>query len=157
MSTNNVIYVLALEHGCFYVGRTQRRRLETRIDEHKSVGCGWTRLHKFVSIVCVQPMVSNFDEDNVTKSYMMQYGIENVRGGSYNMPTLHSFQVQSLEVEFKGANDVCFKCGQSGHYISDCREEDNYQDDLMNDYQYDTFVDSDACATSMYIVDSDVF
>ena len=46
---------------------------------------------------------------------MFDYGIENVRGGSYTKITLDDWQLKALEHEFLSMGDKCFKCKKSGH------------------------------------------
>jgi predicted GIY-YIG superfamily endonuclease len=74
------IYVLQLEGGKYYVGKTQN--LDRRYAEHQAGECMWTKLYK---PVCVMSTVLGdaFDEDKITKQLMAKHGIDNVRGGSY--------------------------------------------------------------------------
>ena len=62
-----------------------------------------------------------FQEDLSTKKYMERYGIENVRGCSYSNIELNDYQLRVLEIEFRTLNDLCFKCGKSGHFASECK------------------------------------
>ena len=48
------------------------------------------------------------------------YGIDNVRGGSYILPTIDLIIQKMLETEFRTADNVCFNCGQHGHFIKQC-------------------------------------
>ena len=66
-----------------------------------------------------------YDEDKWTKKMMLEYGIENVRGGSYSQTYLPEYQIKSLEKEFKTLNDKCYNCGEFGHFISDCNFVNN--------------------------------
>jgi len=50
----------------------------------------------------------------------MKYGIENVRGDSYTKIDLESWQIMSLEHEFKSVSNKCFNCGKSGHFANEC-------------------------------------
>ena len=116
------IYVLQLEQGKYYVGKTQRLEgVKLRFEEHLTGrGSEWTKLYKPMSIVESYGHYSTFEEDVLTKKYMMKYGIENVRGGSYTKIDLEEWQVKSLEHEFKSVSDKCFKCGKNGHFAKDC-------------------------------------
>ena len=68
------------------------------------------------------------------------FGIDNVRGGSYSQLTLSDVQRKMIETEIRGALDLCFRCGSSGHFIHDCKvrapitslqcSEFNYKDEV---------------------------
>lgn len=117
-----IIYALKLEKGKYYVGKTHRTEgVELRFEEHLTGrGSEWTKLYKPVSIAESYEHDSTFEEDVLTKKYMMKYGIENVRGGSYTKIDLEEWQMKSLEHEFKSVSDKCFKCGKHGHFAKDC-------------------------------------
>ncbi len=118
MSTTN-IYVLRLEGGKYYVGKTANptKRIEEHFDGN---GSAWTRKYKPVSIVEKRVNVSSFEEDKYTKEYMSKYGIDNVRGGSYAQINLDQVQKEALTRELRGAEDLCAKCGRDGHFVSHC-------------------------------------
>jgi len=116
-----IIYALQLEKGKYYVGKTHS--LELRFQQHKSSnGSEWTKKYKPISIIESYEHHSTFEEDILTKKYMMKYGIDNVRGGSYTKIELEEWQVKSLEHEFKSVSDKCFKCGRTGHFANECEK-----------------------------------
>ena len=119
-----IIYALELESNKFYIGKTQRTEgSELRFQEHQTGrGSEWTKIFKPISIIETYEHHSTFEEDVLTKKYMMKYGIDNVRGGSYTKIDLEEWQVKSLEHEFKSVSDKCFKCGRSGHFASKCNK-----------------------------------
>ena len=113
------IYVLKLEEGKYYIGKSDN--IESRIKEHKEgKGSLWTKKYKVIDlkkvIVCNDP----FDEDKVVKKYMMKYGIENVRGGSYNHMKLCKIEMKILRREIFTAMNRCYKCGKNTHYANKC-------------------------------------
>jgi GIY-YIG catalytic domain len=81
------IYVLQLEHGKYYVGKTTQPNV--RLDAHsQGAGSTWTKMHKPIKLLRLIPDCDDYDEDKYTRFYMDKYGIENVRGGSFVTPTL---------------------------------------------------------------------
>jgi len=116
----NKIYILKLEDNKYYIGKTGRD-VNTRFTEHvNGYGSEWTKKHKPIKIINSSICLSKFDEDNITKEYMIKYGIENVRGGTYCKLNLEDFEIKVLENEFNGINNKCYKCGEDGHYAKNC-------------------------------------
>jgi predicted GIY-YIG superfamily endonuclease len=113
------IYVLRLEGGKFYVGKSDD--ILSRYQQHlNGVGSAWTRKYRPISLEKTINKASPFDEDKITKEYMSKYGIDNVRGGSYTQLELADTQKGSLTSEIRGATDKCMRCGRSGHYVNNC-------------------------------------
>lgn len=117
MSTN--IYVLKLESGKYYVGKSSNPT--ERYQQHLSgSGSTWTKKYKPVSLVKVISNVSPFEEDKITKEYMSKYGIENVRGGAYVNEKLFEEEKDYLRREIRAATDKCVRCGHDGHFAASC-------------------------------------
>jgi len=114
------IYVLRLEGGRYYVGRTTN--VLKRYEEHvNGQGSAWTRRYPPVLLEKTLYNANPFDEDNITKEYMAKHGIEKVRGGSYVTDVLDTIQIQALQREIRGAMNACSRCGSTGHFVRDCR------------------------------------
>lgn len=117
MTTN--IYILKLEGGRYYVGKTENPM--KRYQEHlNGSGSAWTRKYKPVGIEKVIEKASPFDEDRYVKEYMAKYGMHKVRGGSYVTEYLNRAQEDSLNTEIRAATDACTSCGRQGHFARDC-------------------------------------
>ena len=113
------IYVMELENGKYYVGKT--KNFEIRIGQHFSnTGSVWTQKHHPIKVIEVIETNDDFDEDKITKKYMRLYGIDNVRGGAYVTIELSSNQKSLLEKELIHADNKCLGCGLIGHYIKQC-------------------------------------
>lgn len=115
------IYVLALEDGKYYVGKS--KKVNKRFGEHSDKkGSAWTRKHKPIGSepIEVVPMNDPFDEDKVTIKYMEKYGIDNVRGGSFCQVILPESSYTTINTIINSSTDKCFKCGEKGHFVRNC-------------------------------------
>lgn len=116
------LYVLKLIKDKYYVG-ISRNDITIRYNQHlKGQGATWTRIYKPLYIIESIKTNTMFDEDKYTKMYMNKFGIENVRGGSYSNIILEDYQLKTLDKEFKNVNNLCFKCGEKGHFASNCNK-----------------------------------
>ena len=121
-----VVYLLQLEGGNYYVGKT--RNLEKRLlDHYNGKGSEWTKLHppSQHNPLEIYPYTSCVDEDYRVKQAMSKYGILNVRGGSYTSIQLPPEQLFALAKELMTALDLCYNCGNKGHYILNCKSKPN--------------------------------
>lgn len=97
------IYVLKLEHGCFYVGKkssTNNGRLQMHFNAEKLASefqTTWVNMHPAIDVVFIFNECTDFDEDLYTRMFMSIYGIDNVRGGSYSCPKLPWYEREVLE------------------------------------------------------------
>jgi cellular nucleic acid-binding protein len=106
--------------------------------------------------------VSPFEEDKITKEYMLKYGIENVRGGTYTQIELTESQIKLINNELRGAMDECLKCGKKGHFASECvyhKQNKNSRvvpaddDDDEDEWVSDNDTDSDNDDAGGYVCD----
>lgn len=113
------IYALLLEEDKYYIGRTTKP--DWRLEDHFSGnGSYWTHMYKPKTVLeMVQGDI--FDEDKYTIKYMAMHGIDNVRGGSFCAIVLDAETRNVLEKMLKGSGDMCYTCGEKGHYVKDCR------------------------------------
>ena len=113
-----LIYILKLRNNKYYVGKTNH---QSRIQDHfNGNGSEWTKKYKAIKVIEIIKNCDDFDEDKYTQIYMEKYGIKNVRGGTFCRIKLDNSTIQLLEKMINGANDKCFRCKRSGHFISQC-------------------------------------
>ena len=144
-----IIYILKLENNKYYVGKTHN--LDKRLHFHKNnLGSEWTKKYKYKYIIETFNSDSAFDEDKYVKIYMNKYGIDNVRGGSYNQIKLSQEQKNNLIKELQTVKNVCYRCGRNNHFIKNCyaktdingnnlltnihKEDDLSFSNIMNDF-----------------------
>ena len=117
--SKDVIYILQLTGGRYYVGKTNN--IARRYQEHlNGSGSAWTRRWPPTTLVKTVDATSPFDEDKTVKEYMAKYGIDKVRGGSYVSETLDAAQHDLLTKEIRGAEGRCTQCGGAGHFAAAC-------------------------------------
>jgi predicted GIY-YIG superfamily endonuclease len=114
------IYILNLENNKKYVGKTINPNL--RIEKHfYNNGSEWTKNFKPTSISTIFECDDGFSEDIVTIRCMKEYGIDNVRGGTFSQIDLKKHQKETIKDMFLTADNKCYKCGEFGHFISECK------------------------------------
>jgi len=150
MSTTN-IYILRLEGGRFYVGKSDN--VMNRYQEHlNGNGSAWTRKYRPVALEKTIKNVSSFEEDKITKEYMSKYGIDKVRGGSYVEVNLSEFHTEALKMEIWAAKDLCTQCGRKGHFVKNCHATTDvsgnrieYEDDSSDEEELELEWGCDYC------------
>jgi hypothetical protein len=115
------IYVLLLEEGKYYIGKSSS--VNSRLERHfEGNGSCWTKKYKPIKTIETLSNCESFEEDFYTLKYMFQYGIDNVRGGSFCQMDLPEESIKTLKTMMNGKNDNCFNCGKPGHFIHSCPE-----------------------------------
>tara|TARA_Y100000356_G_C11182440_1_gene247613 strand:+ start:106 stop:852 length:747 start_codon:yes stop_codon:yes gene_type:complete len=93
------IYILKLQENKYFVGKTDN--IEYIYHKHlNGTFSEWTKKYKPVLILEIIEDILN-DEDAYVIKYMNKYGIENVRGGSYNDEELSEEVIKNLNNKLK--------------------------------------------------------
>jgi len=148
------IYILELEDNRYYIGRSKKKTdagINSRIKAHfTGKGAAWTKKYQPIKIIEIKKDQSVFDENKWTKIYMNKYGIENVRGGDYVRVKLPKTDIEKLQRELDGANDICHGCGGKGHFIRFCpNKKKKIEDEIVWECeclkQYETEKECELC------------
>ena len=124
-------YVLKLRRGKWYVGYTEKGidRIQAHIDKK---GASWTRKYRPVKPIpythtlpgknkATSRNKPNSDEDKLTLEWMNEYGIKNVRGGSWHRVKMSSKVEREIRDLLKRTKaNSCSRCGRSSHQTSKC-------------------------------------
>jgi len=113
------IYVLKLEHGCYFIGKTID--IDNIIIHHTNGCVEWTKMHKpmYIEKIIQNNTMDNIENDTFLE-YIVKYGINNVRGNLLLFPTLSENEEKILTKYIRKKLNLCYKCGKSDHYFKDC-------------------------------------
>ena len=121
--SNSGVYILKLKDNKYYVGES--KNIKERINSHiNKKGSKWTI--KYDVEKQIQSNLNynkNLNELIETLNLMSLYGINNVRGSIFttlNLSNSDKFYAAKLYCEL---NNLCLKCGKSGHFINNCYEK----------------------------------
>ena len=123
------IYVLKLERGKFYVGKT--KHTVQRLKQHwDGDGAAWTRKYEMKDLHRWYPDKKDADENRITLQMMAEHGVRNVRGGDWCNIKMNAGAIRKLEkkcrskkkapAKKKATTRGCKRCGRDGHTRSRC-------------------------------------
>lgn len=121
------IYILKLQYNKYYIGKTNNPKF--RLKQHFNTnGSSWTKKYKPINIHQIIPDCDNFDEDKWTIKFMMKYGINNVRGGTFCQLKLSNEDKNIINKMINSAENKCYKCGENGHFANQCSEKEESEE-----------------------------
>lgn len=109
------IYILKLKNNKYYVGLIKKNDLNNDTPEKHFSGEGnnWTKKYKPIKILKVFPYIIRIDE--IVIKLMIKYGIDNVRGGSYNSIILSYYKQDEIKKKIDLINQ---KNHNKIHYVN---------------------------------------
>ncbi len=120
-----IVYIAKCKESKYYIGKTDN--LQKRLEAHKNGTVSWTKRYPIIEVVDTIDNSDDFDEDKYTKIYMKEYGVENVRGGSYCQLTIPKEKLSVLTMELRSCENSCYVCGEIGHFSSQCKSKKKYK------------------------------
>eukprot|EP00871_Galdieria_phlegrea_P005596 jgi/Galph1/6037/GphlegSOOS_G4684.1 len=114
------VYILRLENNKWYIGSSSN--LEERLHQHcTGQGSSWTATYQPLELFDCVLQRDGWHEENLTKEYMIRYGIENVRGGPYTSCTFTEEEKEAIQRCLDSYEQRCYICGSSSHFAYGCR------------------------------------
>jgi hypothetical protein len=112
----NYIYLAKLENKKYFIGTTMN--IEQKIENIQEID--WTKKYKPIEYVLFIPNCNDIDKYVIF--YMQKYGINNVRGGTFNDIILTPENINLLkQLEFP--TNKCYICGDKDHTVKDCSKK----------------------------------
>lgn len=105
------VYVLQLDDGCYYIGKTVRP-IKERVKEHfsKVPRTSWIRAHKPMAVVSTMTNIPNDHESwerAETLERMWLHGASRVRGWQYTMLNYTAFDKANIVAQLCERKDLC--------------------------------------------------
>ena len=121
------IYILELEGGKYYVGKTNHtfKRFRQHVDGD---GAKWTQKYSPKDVYEFHKDMKDIDERKITIQMMKEFGVENVRGGPWtkvNMTTREKLNLsnrikRNTTVRRNSKKKSCTRCGRTSHTVERC-------------------------------------
>lgn len=131
-STKPGVYVIELQRGFFYVGKSHD--IQRRIMQHTHAAAGSSKdqsahwCKKYGPIIAVHAPLTQHTVDMDTwerdelVARMLKHGFHCVRGWQILDPTetLSTGSYHTIRNLIMGSRDLCRQCGHAGHFVKDC-------------------------------------
>ncbi len=125
MDQKYTIFVLRLQDDKYFVGKTKETHQKLK-QTVLQTPAAW--IEKYPAVEIHSSILGDaYDEDKYVLKCMREYGIENVRGGSYSNVDLSMDQIISIRRALCTATNSCIACGTVGHNIFECKEDICYR------------------------------
>lgn len=120
---NQGVYVLELNNGKeYYIGKSMN--ILERIKQHQTgeKGSEFTKGKSIKRLMPLTPYLEDFEswERAETLKWMYLKGVSGVRGWMYTTGKLNKEQRNHAFEQICEKNDLCRKCGLTGHFVKEC-------------------------------------
>jgi hypothetical protein len=124
------IYVISQDCGKFFIGKTNTPNvlIEDIKELAKKHNLRWLINYKPFRIHEIIHSLDTWDEDKITLKYMDKYGIDNVRGGSFNSIILADEELATIRNMISSAKGCCPICNSTGHIKTNCPMQSEFKD-----------------------------
>jgi hypothetical protein len=142
------LYILELEQNKFFIGEiTSISKEELEIyfkeilyncdDNNVKV---WLEKYNPIDVLDSFEIMDKYDVDTYVYKYMYQYGIDNVRGGSFTETDLSTENIIIINHMIKKyGNEVCMICNENDHVAKNCFKLKFHQKQQKNNTIKDCF------------------
>jgi hypothetical protein len=145
----------ACHNNKFFIGKTKRKlKKNTNCFDIKNYTstCAWTNKYKLKDVIEITEKSAN----DLTLEYMNKYGIENVRGGSWQQMELS--EIQKLEIkkliEISLYIKVGLRANESPHDISPRSKDDDFPAEDWIDVKSEEFLLCTICSKKFDNIDA---
>jgi predicted GIY-YIG superfamily endonuclease len=120
------IFILKLKQNKYYIGTTTKPNFDfTKHFNYNEIE--WTTKYQPIELIEFIKNCDDDDADEYTCKYMEKYGLNNVRGGSFNDMKINENDQEFLENRFNEITDKCYICGSHSHDADECKKEDCFE------------------------------
>jgi hypothetical protein len=144
----NYVYTLKLLNDKYYVGLSIDVIFDF-MNHLNGYGSEWTKIYEPLEII------ETIQSDNLNETIikcMINYGINNVRGGMYEKQILDDDDIHHIRTEIWRYKKCCIKCGRGDHDESICNEKIDVLGNMILDEEC---IYCDIC--EKYFHDNDVY
>ena len=111
-----------------------------------------------MQVISSIPSTDYSDLDLYVLEYMLLYGMDNVRGGSYTATYMEYLDYNFIRSELWKGDNLCGRCGREDHEDVDCNELTNVDGEEIVDNEFtgpeiDPYYSESYCSDSSEIND----
>ncbi len=122
------VYILELCNNKYYIGKLYEIH---NLDIILNNSFEWFLYNNIKQIIGIDTYSYDVNEDIYVFKFMSLYGINNVRGGSFNQMNLTFDNTYDLFINIKLEYNKCYLCGKKNHNGDKCKLRYKYDYELL--------------------------